>query len=125
MMSERASAPAEFVMVSALLVALVLGLMQVILVVHVRHTLLSAAAEGARHAGLADVSPARAEAVTRGIVEASLSASYSANIVVERSETLGVPTALVTITAPVPALGYWTVGGTMVVKAHAPLEFAR
>lgn len=43
-MSERGSAPAEFVMVSALLAALALGLMQVILVTHVRHTLLSAAA---------------------------------------------------------------------------------
>lgn len=124
-MSERGSAPAEFVMVSALLVTLVLGLMQVILVTHVRHTLLSAAAEGARHAGLADVSPERATAVTRALVEASLSASYSADISIERSNTLGVPTALVTITAPVPALGLWTIGGEMVVVAHAPLEFAQ
>lgn len=110
---------------SALLVTLVLGLMQVILVVHVRHTLLSAAAEGARQAALADVSPAGAKAVTTALVEASLSPLYSGNISVERSQTLGAPTALVTITAPIPALGLWTVGGTMVVRAHAPLEFAR
>lgn len=124
-MSERGSAPAEFVMVSALLVAMVLGLMQVILVTHVRHTLLSAATEGARQAALADVSTAGATAVTRALVEASLSPAYAGNISVQRSQTLGVPTALVTITAPVPALGLWTVGGEMVVEAHAPLEFAR
>jgi Flp pilus assembly protein TadG len=124
-MSERGSAPAEFVMVSALLVTMVLGLMQVILVVHVRHTLLSAATEGARQAALADVSAAGATAVTRALVEASLSPSYAEDISVQRSQTLGVPTALVIITAPVPALGLWTVGGEMVVRAHAPLEFAR
>jgi Flp pilus assembly protein TadG len=124
-MAERGSAPAEFVMVSALLVTLVLGLMQVILVVHVRHTLLAAASEGARYAALADVSVAGARERTRALIEMSLSPAYSSQISAERSQTLGVPTALITITAPVPALGLWTVGGEMVVRAHAPLEFAR
>ena len=124
-MSERGSAPAEFVMVSALLVAMVLGLMQVILVVHVRHTLLSAASEGARHAALADGSAARATELTRALIETSLSPAYSSGVTAGRSQTLGVPTALVTITAPVPALGLWTLGGQMVVRAHAPLEYAR
>jgi hypothetical protein len=112
-------------MVSALIVALVLGLMQVILVAHVRHTLLSAAAEGARYAGLADVSPRRAIGVTRELVQASLSPGYAANIAVENSQTLGVPTVLVAISAPIPTLGLWTLGGEMVVSAHAPREFAR
>jgi hypothetical protein len=112
-------------MVSALLVTLVLGLMQVILVVHVRHTLLAAASEGARYAALADVSVTGARERTRALIEMSLSPAYSSQISAERSQTLGVPTALITITAPVPALGLWTVGGEMVVRAHAPLEFAR
>jgi hypothetical protein len=123
--SERGSAPAEFVLVSALLVTLVLGLMQVILVAHVRHTLVSAAAEGARYAGLADGSPAVARAITRELIATSLSPSYGSNILVEQSGALGVPTALVTIRAPFPALGLWSIGGTMVVEAHAPREFAR
>lgn len=124
-MSERGSAPAEFVMVSALLVTLVLGLMQVILVVHVRHTLLAAASEGARHAALADVSATGARERTRVLIEASLSPAYSSRISAERSQTLGVPTALITITTPVPTVGLWTAGGEMVVRAHAPVEFAR
>lgn len=124
-MSQRGSAPAEFVLVSALLVTLVLGLMQVVLVTQVRHALISAAAEGARYAGLVDGHPAGAIALTRELVGASLSPSYASDIRVETSQVLGLPTARVIIRAPFPALGLWSVGGILVVEAHAPLEFAR
>jgi len=112
-------------MVSALLVALVLGIMQVIMVGYVRHSLLAAAAEGARHAGLADVSPEAAIHHTRDLVMASLSAHYAGDIRVDRSEVLGTPSARVVVTAPFPALGLWSVGGVLEVEAHAPLERAR
>lgn len=125
MTSERGNAPAEFVMVSALLVALVLGITQIIMVGYVRHTLLTAAAEGARQAGLADVSPERAIDHTRALVMASLSPSYAGDIRIGRSEVLGIPSARVSITAPFPALGLWSAGGVLEVEAHAPLERAR
>jgi hypothetical protein len=64
-------------MVSTLLVALVLGITQVIMVGYVRHTLIAAAAEGARQAGLADVSPEAAIHHTRTLVTASLSPRYT------------------------------------------------
>ena len=121
-MSERGSAPAEFVLVSSLLVAMVLGLMQVLLLTHVRHTLISAAAEGARQASLVDVSTDQARQVTKAIIVTALSESYARNITLNQSTTLGVPTINVTIRAPFPALGLWSVGGEMVVSAHAPLE---
>ena len=111
--SERGNAPAEFEIVSALLVALVLGIMQVIMVGYVRHSLLAAAAEGARHAGLADVSPEAAIHNTRDLVIASLSPHYAGDIRVDRSEVLGIPSARVVITAPFPALGLWSVGGSV------------
>ncbi len=122
---ERGNAPAEFVMVSALLVALVLGITQVIMVGYVRHTLIAAAAEGARQAGLADVSPEAAIHHTRALVTASLSPRYAENIRVSRSDVVGIPSALVSITAPFPALGLWSMGGVLEVEAHAPLERAR
>lgn len=125
MHSQRGSAPAEFVMVSALLVALVLGITQIIMVGYVRHTLLAAAAEGARQAGLADMSPERAIDHTRALVMASLSPSYAGDIRIGRSEVLGIPSARVSITAPFPALGLWSAGGVLEVEAHAPLERAR
>lgn len=124
-MSERGSAPAEFVLVSGLLVTMVLGVMQVILLSHVRHSLVSAAAEGARQAGLVDVSGAQAIQVTKNLIQASLSDRYAENVTVGYSDELGVPTTRVTIQAPFPALGLWSVGGTLVVSAHAPMERVR
>lgn len=104
---------------------MVLGLMQVILLSHVRHTLVSAAAEGARQASLVDVSGAEALQVTRSLIRASLSDRFAESIDLNQSAELGIPTVLVTIRAPFPALGLWSVGGEMVVNAHAPLERVR
>ena len=125
MTSERGNAPAEFVMVSALLVALVLGIVQVIMVGYVRHTLIAAAAEGARMAGLADVTAEQAVDHTRTLITASLSSRYAGDIRVSSADVLGIPSAQVSITAPFPALGLWSVGGVLEVDAHAPLERAR
>lgn len=54
---DRGSAVAEFVMVSALVVVLGMGVFQLGLVVHVRNTLIAAAAEGARFGARADAAP--------------------------------------------------------------------
>jgi hypothetical protein len=104
---------------------MVLGVMQVILLSHVRHSLVSAAAEGARQAGLVDVSGAQAIQVTKNLIQASLSDRYAENVTVGYSDELGVPTTRVTIQAPFPALGLWSVGGTLVVSGHAPMERVR
>jgi len=125
MRAERGSAPAEFVLVGALLTTMVLALLQVLLLTHVRHTLTVAAAEGARQAGLVDASPGLALGHTKDLIEASLSSSYARDIRIHRSNDLGVPTAVVTIRAPFPALGLWSVGGELLVSAHAPLEYVR
>ncbi len=125
MRAERGSAPAEFVLVGALLTTMVLALLQVLLLTYVRHTLTVAAAEGARQAGLVDASPSFALGHTKDLIETSLSASYARDIRIHRSNDLGVPTTVVTIRAPFPALGLWSVGGELVVSAHAPLEYVR
>jgi hypothetical protein len=123
MTDHRGSAPAEFVLVGALLVTMVLAVMQVILLTHVRHTLTSAAAEGARQAGLMDVTPQQAIAHTKDLITVALSESYAQNVSLGRSAELGIPTVLVTITAPFPALGLWSIGGVLSVSAHSPLEY--
>jgi len=121
--NERGSAPAEFVLVSALLVALVLGVVQVALLAHVRHTLTMAAAEGARYAALIDATGPAAIAHTRALIDQSLSPAYSRNIDIARSGELGIPTVRISIVAPFPALGLWSVGGEMRVSAHAPENY--
>ena len=120
--SERGNAPAEFVLVSALLVSLVLGLLQVLFVGYARHALTAAASEGARQASLPDVSGEQALALTRALITESLSDSYATDVVLEGSTRLGVLTTEVIITAPIPVLGIWTTRGTLQVSAHAPRE---
>ena len=50
---ERGAAVVDFVLVLLVLLPLVIGILQLALVLHVRNTLASAAAEGARHAAVA------------------------------------------------------------------------
>jgi hypothetical protein len=119
---DRGNAPAEFVLVSALLVSLVLGLLQVLFMGYVRHSLTAAASEGARQASLVDVSAGEALALTRELIGQSLSPDYGKDIVLRTSQTLGVPTSEIIITAPIPVLGVWSSGGTFEVTAHAPRE---
>ena len=119
---DRGNAPAEFVLVSALLVSMVLGLLQVLMMGYVRHALSAAAAEGARQASLLDLTESQALRVTQGLVTQSLSATYATDISLARSSLLGTPTSEVVIVAPIPVLGVWSVGGSFRVVAHAPLE---
>jgi len=125
MSQERGNAPAEFVLVSALLVALVLGVMQVVMVGYVRHVLSSAAAEGARIGSVVDAGEFAAQQHTQNLIEMSLSRAYSQQVSASRSTRLGVPTLQVSVVAPYPAVGLWTVGGFLEVSAHAVLEYAR
>jgi len=124
-MLDRGNAPAEFVLVSALLAALALGSIQIVVAGYVRHVLVSAASEGARAGSLVDASPTDATSRTRSLIESSLSSQYSQEISVANSTALGVPTLEVTVRAPVPALGLWSAGGVMKVSAHAPLDYVR
>lgn len=120
-MGERGNAPAEFVLVSALLVALVLGLLQVVMMGYARHVLTSAAAEGARQASLLDVSSDKAREVTSDLIAHSLSERYAQDIVFTAGAVEGVPATQVTITAPVPILGVWSAPAMLEVVAYAPL----
>lgn len=120
--SDRGNAPVEFVLVSALLVAVVLGVMQVGVVVHVRHTLISSAQEGARWASYYDTAPAEGVQLTRRLINEGLSARYSGNIRAETGELSGRPSVRITVTAPLPTVGLWSGGGQLRVWADAPLE---
>jgi hypothetical protein len=122
---DRGSAPVEFVLVSSLLVAVVLALIQLSVVVHVRHTLIASAQEGARWASYYDTSMSEGVGLTRRLISEGLSPGYAENVSVTPGGVAGQPGVRVIVTAPLPTIGLWSGGGSLRVWADAPLERPR
>ena len=114
---DRGSAPVEFVLVGTLVLLLGLALVQLILVLHARSTLVSSAYEGARHAAQADRTLADGESRAE-----SLAADALGGLVVEATASEGTVdgAAIVTVevAAPMPVVGLWG-PGTLRVEARA------
>jgi Flp pilus assembly protein TadG len=121
-MRERGSAPAEFVLVSLLLLALTFGVLQVGVVFYVRNTALDAAAEGARWAAFAGNTPADGVARARQVLAASLGSRYARDIRAERVQQRGVPVSRVTVVTPLPVIGMFGPPAGLRVDGHAVLE---
>jgi len=117
--SGQGSAVAEFVMVSALLTMLFISVLQLALVLHVRNTLMDAAAAGARFGTLADRSPAEGVARTRDLIRASLGPGLEADIDYQRITIGGQAGVRVSVSTPFPLLGYFAVGGHLTVSGEA------
>ena len=118
---DRGSAPAEFVLVGALLIALILGVVQVTLVSHVRHQLTMAAAEGARVASMLDISKAEALSRTTDLVDASFGPGLIKRVSLDYGSREGAPAAVVTVTGSFLSVGYFVDGGEITVSATAPI----
>ena len=117
---ERGSAVAEFVMVSTLLLLLGLGVIQLGLALHVRNTVISCAAEGARLRARADVPLTDATARTRALLAETLAPSYGQDISTQRVVTdAGVQVVEVTVVAPIPVIGLLGPTGSMTVTGRA------
>ena len=118
---ERGSAVAEFTMVAALLVALVLGVVQLALGLHVRATLADAAAEGARHASLVGSDASAGVVRTRELISTALGPGYAEHVSAGTATVAGLETIEIRVAAPLPVLGL--VGPVALeVAGHAPLE---
>jgi hypothetical protein len=118
----RGSAPAEFAMVAALLTVLTLSVIQLALALHVRNTVLDAAAEGARYAALADTALGDGADRARDLIETALGAGYAVDISASEGRYLGHPAAIVTVRAPLPLIGLIGVDGALEVTGHAAIE---
>ncbi|PWC04452.1 TadE/TadG family type IV pilus assembly protein [Agromyces badenianii] len=119
---ERGSAVAEFTLVGILLTVLALAVVQLALALHVRNTVLDAAAEGARSAALAGSSAGAGITRTRELISAAVSAEYADEIEAGVSTIGGIPVAWVTVRAPLPVIGLLGVDRTLEVTGHAALE---
>jgi Flp pilus assembly protein TadG len=115
------SAVVEFVVVVPLLVLLLLAVVQVGLALHVRSTLVSAAAEGARVAAVAGGDNGVAQRRTREALEATLADGVVESVTSRRRTVSGVASIELEIRARLPLVGL--LGPTsLVVQGHAVAE---
>ncbi len=123
MADDRGSAAVEFTLVSALLVVLVAGVLQLALALHVRNTVISCAGEGARVSAAEDRSLADGEARTLAMIDAALG-GYPVDVTMSETTVNGAPVVVATVRAPVPVVGLWGIG-TMEVSVRAYEEVDR
>ncbi|MDP9408857.1 MAG: pilus assembly protein [Actinomycetota bacterium] len=107
---DAGSAVVEFVLVSVLLTALFLAVVQLALTLHVRSTLQACAAEGARYGANLGLGPAEARARTAQLVADALSPRYlsaphgEVTAGVEPLDSSGVPVVVVRVRARLPVV---------------------
>ncbi len=116
---DEGSAVVEFVLVSMLLVALLMAVLQVAVFVHVRNVIAASAQEGARYGANADVDSAAGAERTRAIVERALSAETSDGLTCTAREEAGEAGAVLVVvrcTGAVPSL-FSALGDLLVIDA--------
>lgn len=109
-------------MVGVLLTALLLAVVQLALALHVRNTVLDAAAEGARHAALAGSSPAAGVERTRRLIDAAIADEYAADVSVSATTVGGASAIAVTVRTTLPVVGLLGPERALEVTGHAVLE---
>lgn len=120
--ADHGSAVVEFVFVGALLTVLMLSVLQLALALHVRNTLIDAAAEGARFAALADTELQDGEDRTRRLIAVAVGSSYAEAVSASVSDRDGASIVTILVRAPLPILGLIGAPGTLEVQGHAVLE---
>ena len=104
--SEDGSAIAEFVMVAALLLFVVLAVLQIAIALYVRNTLIASASEGARFGARADAAPGDGVDRATALIASALNPSFATDISAQTTTTReGVRVVVVTVVAPLPLIG--------------------
>lgn len=119
---DEGSAIAEFVMVAGLLTVLTLSVIQLALALHIRNTVIDAAAEGARYAALADSGLPDGVARTRDLITVAIGAAYARDVTASYGSYLGHPAAQVTVRTPLPLIGLVGIDDGLEVTGHAAVE---
>jgi Flp pilus assembly pilin Flp len=119
---DRGSAPVEFVLVGTLLTLVLLAVLQLALALHVRTTLIDAAAEGARFAALADSSLEAGVERSRELISTAIGPRYAGDVGAGFGTFGEHPVVVVTVRAPLPMVGLFGVDGALEVSGRAALE---
>ena len=120
--AERGAAVVDFVLIGALLTLLFLAIVQLTLVLHVRNTLIDAAASGARYGTLADRNDGDARERTVQLITAALNADFARDVGTSESTFQGIRTLEVTVRAPLPVIGFIGPRALLEVKGHAAIQ---
>ena len=116
---ERGSAVAEFVMITTLLIVLAMTVIQLALILHVRNTLVDAAANGAHYGALANRTPADAVGRTRTLITESLSSRFANDIAVGVRSVGDEQVVTITVNTRVPLVGLLPNGWEISTSAGA------
>lgn len=116
------SAVVEFTFVTVLLTALTLSVLQLGLTLHVRNTVIDAAAEGARFAALADNGPADGVERTKNLITVAIGADYARDVTAGTGTFLGHPSVDIRVVTRLPLLGLVGVEHALEVRGHAAVE---
>lgn len=119
---EDGSAVAEFTFVAVLLTALTFSVLQLGLALHVRNTVVDAAAEGARFAALADNGPADGVARTKELITVAIGSEYAGDVTAGSGTFLGHPSVDIRVVTRLPLLGLIGVEHALEVRGHAAVE---
>jgi Flp pilus assembly protein TadG len=124
--SDRGAAIVDFALIGGLLTLLFLGVLQVALALHVRNVLADCASQGARLGALADRDPQAGADRARQLIRDELSDRYAERVSVGPARVDGLETIQVRVEAPLPVIGLFGIGRTVIVSGHAlreqPLE---
>lgn len=120
--AEHGAAVVDFVLVSVVLVPLLLGLVQVGLVLHVRNTIASAAAEGARYAARLGVLPGAGAVRARELVGAAIGDRMVATVTAREVVRDGLRVVEVQVEVDVPPLGLMGPGVRLSATGHGVRE---
>lgn len=119
---ERGSAVVDFVLVGGLLTLFFLAIIQLTLVLHVRNTLIDAAASGARYGTLADRNSTDAEERTRSLIGTALNSGFAEQVSTREVNLQGMRTLEVTVRSPLPVIGLIGPREMLEVKGHAAIQ---
>lgn len=106
-------------MVGALLIAVFLSVLQLALALHVRNTLMDAAASGARYGTLADRDAADGVQRTRELIGGALNEGFARDIQGRSVDIGGRPGLVITVRAGIPLIGMTPVFGQFVVHGES------
>ncbi|HSN38311.1 MAG TPA: TadE family protein [Arthrobacter sp.] len=109
-------------MVGGLLTLFFLAIVQLTLVLHVRNTLVDAAASGARYGTLADRGAADARDRAAELIGVALSPEFARDVTTSEATFQGIRTLEVTIRAPLPVIGLIGPQAVLEVKGHAAIQ---
>lgn len=118
---EHGAAVVDFVLVGALLTMFFVSIIQLALILHVRNTLIDAAASGARYGTLADRSADDARRRTGELIGTALNADFARDIETREVTFQGLRTLEVTVRAPLPVIGLIGPREGLEVTGHAAI----